>query len=246
MMLLYVKRVLKPIKIRIVMLIAVFIRSINKKLRADYSCSANTQRCFNNILSPHYKYEYFGDNTPACCATHLYHTIIDVTTVLTKHNIKYFISFGTLLGAIRHGGLIPWDTDTDIIIAESDKNRAIEVLKQELDGYWVLEDRDEKSVGSLIRVNVSKINTLHIDLFTYIENEDGIVFGYNRYFAKSDIFPLKQIDFYTTKLYAPNNLKKQLETFYGKDYMHYAYKQWAVNKTKFKITDFKPADIFEA
>ena len=109
--------------------------------------------------------------------------------------------------------------------------------------YVVLQDRDDNIVGSLVRVNLSKVNTLHIDLFTYIEEDEKIVFGYQRSFFKKDIFPLRKVEFYDLSLYAPKDINRQLTTFYGDDFMEYAYKQWALNKTKFKITDYSPAKI---
>ena len=92
------------------------VSSFNRIAHPDFHCDATTKRCFGNPKSPNYKYEYFGKNTPSCCATHLYTILKDVTDVLEENSMEYFISFGTLLGAVRHGGLIPWDTDVDILV----------------------------------------------------------------------------------------------------------------------------------
>lgn len=55
-----------------------------------------------------------------------------VTMILEQHEIPYWINFGTLLGAVRHGGFIPWDDDLDISILRSDRQRMLEVLGREL------------------------------------------------------------------------------------------------------------------
>ena len=55
-----------------------------------------------------------------------------------KHDIKYFIDFGSLLGAVRHGGFIPWDDDTDISLARDEFERLYEVLVKEKHPYYRL------------------------------------------------------------------------------------------------------------
>eukprot|EP00937_MAST-01D_sp_MAST-1D-sp2_P001583 g1583.t1 len=49
--------------------------------------------------------------------------LVDVATVLEKHDLPYFLFGGTLLGAYRHGDIIPWDDDADICMPHSDSVR---------------------------------------------------------------------------------------------------------------------------
>ena len=43
-----------------------------------------------------------------------------VTALCEKHNIRYSLYCGTLLGSIRHGGFIPWDHDVDLTMPLQD------------------------------------------------------------------------------------------------------------------------------
>lgn len=53
--------------------------------------------------------------------------------VAKKYNIAYCIIAGTMLGAVRHGGFIPWDDDVDIAMMRSEYERFREACKKELD-----------------------------------------------------------------------------------------------------------------
>ena len=46
--------------------------------------------------------------------------LLDIDKFCEKHNIQYWIASGTLLGAVRHGGFIPWDDDLDIEMTEEE------------------------------------------------------------------------------------------------------------------------------
>ena len=129
--------------------------------------------------------QYNNREDKGCCYLHRLHleilTIMDeIHRLCSGNKIVYYLSYGSLLGAVRHKGFIPWDDDLDIVMPRADFNRFISIASSRL-----------KEPFKLLWINTDKN---HVRLFAKVYNnntlfkEDG--YDFLSYGIYVDIFPL--------------------------------------------------------
>lgn len=103
-----------------------------------------------------------------------------------KYGLKWFADYGTLMGACRHGGFIPWDDDLDICMFRKDIEKLLDAADELPEGYKVLTLKNEPDYDNFL-IRVTNTDAIHLDN-DYLLKHQGFPFV-----SGIDIFPLDNI-----------------------------------------------------
>lgn len=105
-----------------------------------------------------------------------------VDDICRRHAIDYWLDGGSLLGAVRHGGFIPWDDDIDIAMRHTDLPRFVAVARRELPAHYALQAPGHDG-GKEPIVKIRDLNSF------YVEQGDDFSADYEKGLYV-DVFPM--------------------------------------------------------
>ncbi|MCH5190404.1 MAG: LicD family protein [Oscillospiraceae bacterium] len=108
----------------------------------------------------------------------------EVKRLCEENGIKYFIIAGTLLGAVRHGGFIPWDDDMDVGMLRDDYEKFIKLAKTDLGSQFFLQTPETDSAYGLNFAKIMLKDTVLIEATAANNSVKGI---------SIDIFPFDAV-----------------------------------------------------
>jgi lipopolysaccharide cholinephosphotransferase len=107
--------------------------------------------------------------------------LLELKRICEKNNINYFLIAGSLIGAVRHQGFIPWDDDIDVAMLRDDYERFAQVCPKELDSAYSLIDWNIDKSSPLGFMKLKIKNTKLIEAISCDSNCNKEIF--------LDIFP---------------------------------------------------------
>lgn len=112
----------------------------------------------------------------------------EVVRICDKHKLTYYLDYGTMLGAVRHKGFIPWDNDIDIVMPIKDYRKFLKIAPKEISKDFFIQTYKSDSNYNLLWTQVRANNTtsmpikfknwdihwgMHMDIFPLVGLSEG-------------------------------------------------------------------------
>ncbi|MDD6795788.1 MAG: LicD family protein [Clostridiaceae bacterium] len=143
------------------------------------------------------KYTQYEENTLKRLQKEELGILKEFIRICDKYDLKYFLVYGTAIGAVRHQGFIPWDDDMDVAMLRDDYDKFLEVADKEFNGKYKNMGPDCKEKYYNFVPNMSKNGTKFNTIYERGKYDVGILI---------DIFPLDYV--------APNEKDRNKQFFW--------------------------------
>jgi lipopolysaccharide cholinephosphotransferase len=168
----------------------------------------------------------------------LYQMMYDFHRIMSNNSVEYWADGGTLLGAVRHKGIIPWDDDLDVGVLKKNRDKFLS-LKPIFNkyGYTIVTSWFGYKLFYTSRAKIKRYNHSYpfIDVFIYTPSDNDMLvfmsktarrFWPNSTWKISELFPLKTYKFGDFDIFGPKYPYNYLDNSYGKDWNEIAYRQY--------------------
>ena len=171
-----------------------------------------------------------------------------------KHNLTYYLTYGTLLGAVRHKGFIPWDDDIDIAMPPKDYQKFINLYQKEKQDKYILQYIGNEKYYHTIFAKLRKNNTCMVEKeWQYIKIHKGInidifpLFPYpdNKKDAKKLMFKLKLCQILASKNNKTNSFKNKVLFFFLRIIPRKITNRWVNNIINKSLNYSKPYSYYK-
>ena len=203
----------------------------------------------------------------------LYTSLKLLHNVFVEMGITYFLAFGTLLGAVRHQGIIPHDDDGDLCIfkkdvgklrklipyfdkldytlsegneKEDDDDKMPACLKRRNSCTWYFSSNGKHAIGIDIFIMYAHPKTKKITYYDPYWETASTGGGKTCYFTEEQLFPLLPYRFGNFFMYGPHNAIEHLNRCYGPDWNSKGQVLYDHRQGKFvntKKKNLKPQDF---